>query len=364
MKVLTIGGATIDTIAIIESDRIERMSMRNADSSFLLLEEGGKTEALEVSTHCGGGASNAAVAFSRLGFDAAALVKLGNDRRAEIVVEKLEREGVSVSWVRRDARVPTGASVLISSHDRNAAIFTFRGANTLLEESDLVDDAFAVDLVYIANLSNQSATCFPAILHKAKENGALVAANPGVRQLSSHSAEFLACLPEIDILLLNRPEADALVAALVPTLGEGGGALSVSWGQRPPRLAIRGLIGGGFEMSLRAFFRGMRERGPGHVIVTDGREGAFSATGDKILYAEPVQTAVAGTAGAGDAFGAAYAAYVAFSRSAEDALSAASVNAASVLGYVDTQSGLLNRVELEKRLGEQLGRQWAMSWPL
>ena len=58
MKALTIGGAMIDTIAIIGSDRIERMSMLNADSSFLLLEEGSKIEALEISTHVGGGAVN------------------------------------------------------------------------------------------------------------------------------------------------------------------------------------------------------------------------------------------------------------------------------------------------------------------
>jgi ribokinase len=45
MKVLTIGSAMIDTMAIIDSGRIERMTMLNADSSFLLLEEGRKTEA-------------------------------------------------------------------------------------------------------------------------------------------------------------------------------------------------------------------------------------------------------------------------------------------------------------------------------
>ena len=50
-----------------------------------------------------------------------------------------------------------------------AAIFTFRGANTLLELHDLRDEAFAVDLVYIANLSNQSADCFPAIVKPAWE---------------------------------------------------------------------------------------------------------------------------------------------------------------------------------------------------
>ena len=69
MKVLTIGSAMIDTIAIIGSARIERMTMLNAESSFLLLEEGRKTEAEEVSTHAGGGAVNAAVAMARLGMD-------------------------------------------------------------------------------------------------------------------------------------------------------------------------------------------------------------------------------------------------------------------------------------------------------
>ena len=40
MKALTVGGAMLDTIAIIADDRIERMTMLNADTSFLLLEEG------------------------------------------------------------------------------------------------------------------------------------------------------------------------------------------------------------------------------------------------------------------------------------------------------------------------------------
>ena len=79
MKALTIGGATVDTIAIIADDRIERMSMLNADSSFLLLEEGRKTEALEISTHVGGGAVNAAVAMARIGLDVSTLVKLGKE---------------------------------------------------------------------------------------------------------------------------------------------------------------------------------------------------------------------------------------------------------------------------------------------
>jgi ribokinase len=94
--------------------------------------------------------------------------------RADTILRRLEQEGVSPAWVRRDPRLPTGASVLISSHDRNAAIFTFRGANTLLEAEDLDDEAFAVDTVYIANLSNESADCFPAIVERAKKTWGFV----------------------------------------------------------------------------------------------------------------------------------------------------------------------------------------------
>ena len=222
MKILTVGGAMIDTIAIIDSDRIERMTMRNADSSFLLLEEGRKTEAEEVSTHPGGGAVNAAVAMARLGMDVALLAKLGTDGRADAILARLAQEGVSSRWTMRDGRAPTGASVLISSHDRNAAVFTFRGANTLLEVDDLRDEAFAVDVVYIANLSNESADCFPVIVSRAKAHGAVVAANPGPRQLSARGQAFLESLAAIDILALNRIEADLLVPSLVARFGEGG----------------------------------------------------------------------------------------------------------------------------------------------
>lgn len=363
MRALTVGGATIDTIAIIESDRIERMSMRNADSAFLLLEEGRKTESLEISTHCGGGATNAAVALSRLGFEVAALIKLGTDRRAETILDKLGEENVSVRWVKRDTRAPTGASVLVSSHERNAAVFTFRGANALLELADLSKDAFEVDLVHVANLSNRSADCYPAIVEKAKAHGAVLSANPGLRQLSAHAPEFLQCLPSIDVLTLNRQEADALVAALT-SFGEGRGPRGASWGQGPPRLAVRGLIGGGFEMSLRVFVSRILDRGVRHVVVTDGSEGAFAASGTEIFYAEARKAAVAGTAGAGDAFAATYAACVARGQPAADALIAATVNAASVLAHVDTQSGLLTREALETELEAIKSRPGVMSWPL
>jgi ribokinase len=257
MKSLTVGSATIDTIAIIASDRIERMSMLNADASFLLLQEGSKTEALEISTHSGGGAVNAAVSLARQGFDAAALVKLGQDQRAETILAGLMREGISTRWALRDARAPTGASVLVSSHERNAAIFTFRGANTLLEPADLKDDAFAVDLVHIASLSNASADCFPLLVDKARNQGARISVNPGPRQLAARGVAFQECLAKIDILSINRAEAEVMLPSLVARFGEGGGPLGADGA---PRLARRGLTGGGFHMGLARFMGAVADR--------------------------------------------------------------------------------------------------------
>ena len=350
MKVLTVGGATIDTIAIIDSDRIERMTMLNADSSFLLLEEGRKTEAEEVSTHPGGGAVNAAVAMARLDIDVAVLAKLGTDARADAILARLAQEGVSTRWTMRDGREPTGASVFISSHYRDAAIFTFRGANTLLEIQDLRDDAFAVDVVYIANLSNESADCFPTIVSRAKAHDALVVVNPGPRQLSARGQAFLESLSAIDTLMLNRIEADLLVPSLVARSGEGGPTLALAPGEEVPALAARGLVGGGFEIGIAAYFRALSRLGPEHVVITDGARGAFVGSRGEILFAPALKSKVVGTAGAGDAFGATFAAYVALGRPVAQALRAATINSAAVVGHIDTQTGLLRRQELDRRL--------------
>jgi ribokinase len=360
MKVLTIGGAMIDTIAIVDSGRIERMSMSNAHSSFLLLEEGRKTEAEEVSTHVGGGAVNAAVAMARLGLDVAVVAKLGADARAETILERLKQEGVSIAWVKRDPRSPTGASVFISSHDRNAAIFTFRGANTLLETGDLEDEAFAASVVYIANLSNESADCFPIIVERAKKHGALIAANPGPRQLSARGQAFFESLATIDILVLNQIEADLLVPRLIARWGEGGPALTFAQGEPPPALAARGLVGGGFEMSIVAYLRALTQMGPEYVIVTDGARGAFVGSRNEIFFSPALETKIVGTAGAGDAFGATLSAYLALGRPIDEAICAATVNSASVVKHVDTQTGLLRRNVLDQEVAgvQRAIRRW------
>jgi ribokinase len=364
MKVLTVGGAMIDTIAIIESRRIERMAMTNVDRSFLLLEEGRKTEALEISTHTGGGAVNTAVALARLGGDVAALVKLGRDQRAETILARLMEEGISTRWVLRDAREPTGASVLVSSHERNAAVFTFRGANGLLEPQDLKPDAFAVDLVYVAGLSNRSAERFGDIVRGAKARGAKVTANPGIRQLSARGGEILDLAADIDVLAINRIEAEALVPQLVARFGDDRALPPEDGGGPLPRLVERGLHGGGHDLGLVGFVRALARLGCPAVLISDGGNGVYLGTPDTLRHCPAHKVAVAGTAGAGDALAATFSGFWTMGEPADVALRAATLNAASVVTYVDTQTGLLTRDVLDRRVAETASALPIRTWNL
>ena len=353
----------VDTIAVIDDDLIERMSMFNADRAFLLLEEGRKTEAAVISTHAGGGAVNAAVCFARLGFDVSVIVKLGTDGRADLIKDVLAKEGVDTKRVVHTKQAGSGASVLISAHDRNAAIFTFRGSNSLLKADDLPDDAFAAGIVYVSTLSDGSALLFPQIVKKGAKHGAFVAVNPGIRQLAGRGDDFQLALPHISLLSMNRDEA----ATLLPRLAEKNPnpmfrLLAPLAKSDNADLMRRGFSSSGFTMSLPHLCETLLACGPRCILVTDGKKGAYAADASGISFCPSLKTKVVGTAGAGDAFTSTFTAAYATGQGRDSALKYATASAASVVGFADTQSGLLMRDSLRAQVSKQEGHLKLTSW--
>lgn len=349
-SVVTVGGAMIDTIAVIDDDLIERMSMNNADRAYLLLEEGRKTEASIISTHAGGGAVNSAVSFARLGLSVTALVKVGKDARAQSVRDALHAEGVSLSLVAETGAAGTGASVLISAHERNAAVFTFRGANSYLETSDLDRADFSQDIVYVAGLSNQSAGLFPEIVDRAAAHGAFVSANPGIRQLAARGGAFEKTLSKISLLSMNHEEASTLIPRLLESSPKPSRMYSPTVTRGSTDLFRRGLSASGFDMALPHFCEALLALGPRCLLVTDGKRGAYAAVGNEIIFCPSLATKVVGTAGAGDAFTSTFTAMHANGVMPGEALQYAATNASSVVEFADTQSGLLGSTPLHDRL--------------
>lgn len=347
-RAVTVGSATVDIITVIADRDIERVSMTNANASFLLLEQGRKLDAQSITIHPGGGAVNCGVGLARLGFSVAPMVKLGEDLNGEQILERFAEEGLSTANVRRSGALNSGITVMVSSHERNATIFTFRGTNTLITEEDVPAAMFAgADLVHVSGLSNRSADQFPHVVAAAHGAGAFVSANPGIRQLTSRREAFFGALADLDLLSLNRVEAEALVPALVAQFDDPE---TVQLPEDAPDLMRRGLRGAGFDMPLEGFFAALHTLGVGHVSVTDGASGAYLSQAGGVCFCPPLKVEPAGTAGAGDAFASTLAGALVAARSPGDALALATVNAASVVEHVDTQSGLMTAAAMEARL--------------
>jgi len=336
MKAITIGSGTVDVIVAVADADIERMTLHNNTASFLLLEPGRKVDASSIVTRTGGGAVNAAISLKRQGFDAAALLKLGTDHNREKIVARLREEGIATNLIRMCETESTAVSVMIASHDRNAAIFTHRGANGFLDDDDLPPAIFAgVDLVYVTNLSNRSADCFPNIVARADEAGAFVAANPGVRQLKRKTAPFFDSLRRVDALTLNLEEARALLPALMERTG---------WERRcdrrtspmEPVLEVEG-----FRLAVESFFERLHALGPHWVTITDGVKGAHLSESGKYHFQPAFPAEVVNTVGAGDAFASTLAGCLVRGDATAAAARLAARNAASVIGHIDAQSGLM-----------------------
>ena len=349
LKAVTIGGAMVDTIAIVDDALIERMSMSNAGKTFLLLEQGSKTEASSISTHCGGGAVNSAIALARLGFAVSIIAKVGADERAEIVRQALIAEGIASTGIVTADAAPTGASAIVSAHDRNAAIFTFRGANTTLCEADIADELFDADLVYVSALSGASADVLPHAVRLGGCRGKMIAVNPGLRQITTRFMALRDVFPDVGILALNRIEAEALVRQAVAELAGIENAVL-------RRIAADTLIMPDAmprtprSVTAHALIDGLRHLGARTVLLTDGKHGAYLGHENETFFCPALDVDVISSAGAGDAFVSTFAGIFTSTRDIEHALLAATINASAVVTAADSQSGLLKLGELEDRI--------------
>lgn len=357
MRALCVGSAMLDTVVVVDDDDIERVTMHNATASFLLMEQGRKIDAQSITHHVGGGGVNAAVAAARLGVETAALVKIGNDVNGEKVLSTMQEEGIHQNAVGRSNSAPTGSAVMISSHDRNATIFIDRGANRLMESADLDRaDVAGFDLVYVSTLSDQSSEQYPPLVSRASAAGAFIAANPGIRQLTKRGSTLMPILDKIDVLGLNTVEALTLTrnlpASSLKSAALEAEKISLDIPEDGPPLLVHGFTSDLGTVPFLDYVMAIRSHGARGVLVTDGANGAYLAFKETLYYCPTLKADVKGTAGAGDSFTATLATLLASGEDPAYALQAAAVNASSVVSFVDTQTGLLDRQTIDARIAE------------
>jgi len=264
----------------------------------------------------GGKGANQSVAAARLGARVALAARVGLLENGAAMVEQLRREGVDTRAVAQPAdEVPGVALIVVGAEDAENQIVTVSGSNGRLplEQVEALELAGLRWLVAQQELPLESVARAFERAHAAGVKTLLNAApyRPGCEAL----------LPQVDLLVVNALEAQALVTTL------GGGVAE------PEALA----------QTLRA-------KGPSAVLVSLGAAGLcwVDATGTRRVPARPVKAV--DTVGAGDTLVGALVTALAEGQPIERALAFAQAAAALAVSRPGVQDAMPRRDEVEQLL--------------
>lgn len=244
----------------------------------------------DVAYVCGGKGGNQAVAASRHGASTMMAGRVGDDRSAEELLANLQRAGVDTTLVQRTRNAASGMSVAIvdSAGDYGAVVVS--AVNRDIATNDIVIPGNAA-IVLLQNEVPEAVNIYAASLGRKTDATVVLNAAP-MRAMADR------LLDQIDILILNRVEAEAYFDCPMETVTAGLECV------------------------------GKRSGGPHQLIVTLGPQGCISHEFGAAPYHVPApEVEVVSSHGAGDCFVGAFAAKLAAGSGSADALVYASAAA-------------------------------------
>lgn len=216
-KVLGMGNALVDVLAIIENDNVLELLALPKGSMQLIdekkLDEISKEiNKLDKSIVSGGSAANTIVGLARLGVQTGFIGRIGNDPYGDYFKKDLAKYNVKSHLSEVNER--SGVASAFISQDGERTFGTYLGAAALLNADELdIKDFKGYDYFYIEGYLVQSHTLIEKAIQLAKEVGAKVVVDMASYNVVEENKEFLLrIIPEyVDIVLANEEEAKALM---------------------------------------------------------------------------------------------------------------------------------------------------------
>lgn len=342
--IVTLGGAMYDIF--LRNPGHIKIFKEDAEP-YLGLPEGRKLPVEDIHYALGGGALNTSVSFHRQGHHVTPLFKVGRDALGAALLDLLTQEGIALQQPHYHPSLATGVSCIISLAGHDSTLFAYRGANTALSLDDIPANLWdKTTLLYCTSFSGAASTLLPLVVKKARPTVTCIALNPGEEQIEEYTETLIEAFPSLDVLILNRHEAQQLMRHLL------------SRHSRPEQYAYRGPIPlpgllqhfithAGISYTLNHFFQLVRHYGINYSMVTNGPHGVYVGTQENIFFYRHETTALTNTVGAGDACGSTFVAHIAAGWPVEEALIRAAINSSAVLHGKDATSGLLSQEALE-----------------
>ena len=311
--VLCIGSATLDNFLVVEAD-LSKIKL------------GDKVLVAHQEVHSGGGGTNSAASFSKLGLKVKLLTKIGNDLAAEMVLKELKSYNFKIIKTARSRKPTDSSTILSSAKNKDRIIYVHKGASGDLALSDLKKSDLKANWIYLASLTGKSLKTGKEIVAYAKSKKIKLLFNPSLYLASLGKSRLKPFLDAATVLVLNKEEAQALVNSHRPVVN--------------------------FQKPVEHLLMKLQEMGPSTVIITDGAK-KLSAINNGIIYSLiPPKVKTVETAGAGDAFTSGFLAGVIKRYTFEDSLRLGQVNALSVIQHIGTKNKLLTEREARQLMNK------------
>jgi ribokinase len=308
--IISIGDATIDTFLFVHDLEIKKIDGEQK----AVMNWGDKLPVDQFYRSVAGNAANNAVGSARLGLKTGFYTVLAHDSGGREIVHKMEKEGVSTRYIIKNDKHPTNASTVIS-YQGERTIFVYH-EHRKYQLPSFVHSRW----VYLTSMGQGFEVIYNDLARYLDRYQVKLGFNPGTYQLRAGPKANEAVLKRTDVLSLNVEEAQSWV-------GECG---------RDPEELCKKLA----------------KLGPKAITLTDGRSGAYSFSEQGFYYIPEFPGKRVEATGAGDSFTTAYLAALILGKTHAEALRWGPVNAASVVGQIGPQAGLLARTELEAKLAK------------
>ena len=311
---LSIGDASIDVFMTpTESETLCRIDTKEC---FIAFSYGDKIPVKNLEFSVGGNAANNVVGVRRLGVNSAIVLTLGDDNIGNLIVDKLKKENVDVTYVIQQVGTSSNYSTIIN----------YTGERTILTYHAPRSYEFPVQLpvtpwIYLTSMGESFKPFYNHFVEWLRKNSSIkLAFNPGTWQLKSGLEAMKDVLSLTYVIYINREEAEKLSGF---TQSEG---------------------------KERDLLTAVSKLGPKVVIITNGGGGSYVFDGQRFIKAGILPVDAYERTGAGDAFGSGSLAAIIKGKSLEEALLWGTVNSASVIGYVGPQKGLVKESDMPEWL--------------
>ncbi len=333
--VITIGSATMDVFVESDDANIVSVYTKNKKSEFMSYPYGAKVEITDFTSQVGGGGVNTAVNFANLGLKTSAIFKIGDDIYSAGVMESFKDKNVDLSNIVQDPNLSTGFSIILVSFQGDRTVLAHRGANALIQKSDINFDAIKnAKLLYIAPMNGDSTKVLDDIATFANDNNVYVCFNAGSTSIKKGFNYLKKILENASIVVMNKEEA-----SLATQIQVRPDTRDEKFSDEPIHPDVKEMLK---KLKVRAYQI---------IVITDGKYGAYAYDGLKFYQCPVFDGPVVSTLGAGDAFASTFCA--ALGRTKQNigkSLMYASVNSAGVVSEFGATQGLLTFEEIEKRL--------------